>query len=167
MKELTYSIYTLSDVEGNIFYVGATMGVAEKRLKDHISEALRDMGSNKSKNEIIRSLNYQVKVTCTEQVNSKEEMRKKEKQWIDSFSRLGHKLCNKHSKTFDLSKLKEENVHTTKDGHIQINAKQYAEAVDVSHASITKKLKANASLPYAKSIEKFGNTWLIILEKNL
>jgi len=48
-----------------------------------------------------------------------------------------------------------------------ITAKEYAEKIGYSAASITKRLKSqneNYSLPYAVSIKKFGNTWVIEID---
>lgn len=49
-----------------------------------------------------------------------------------------------------------------------VTATQYAEMIGYSPAAITKRLKSQQppyKLPYAMSVKKFGNTWMIELEK--
>lgn len=58
-----YSIYTLSDKDGNVFYVGATIQYIEHRFSIHISQAKRCQKGlakpNRKDNKII-SLNFDV-----------------------------------------------------------------------------------------------------------
>lgn len=50
-----------------------------------------------------------------------------------------------------------------------ITANEYAKRIGYSAASVTKRLKSqpdnNKSLPGAVSVKKYGNTWMIELEK--
>lgn len=168
MADKAGKVYTLSDNKGNIFYVGATIGSTKSRFKKHISEAETGIGCNQCKNLKIASLNYEVFMNIIDEGETKEEVYKKEKYWIEEYSSLGHKLCNKHSRSIDLTKLREQNevLSKTPTGNIRINAKQYALAAGVSHSSITNKLKNNIKLPYAIDTERFGNMWLIEIEDN-
>lgn len=49
-----------------------------------------------------------------------------------------------------------------------ITASQYAKKIGYSPASVTKRLQSQPDgekfLPYATSVKKFGNTWMIELE---
>lgn len=96
------NIYTLSDEQGNVFYVGMTTQEASARLQNHLVEARSDNGNNKKKNEIIRSLNYKIIATVhysfwiTGSTQRMALIRGEaiEKQWILKYINNGCALCN-------------------------------------------------------------------------
>lgn len=97
-------IYTLSDESGKAFYVGCTVNL-EARLATHLSEARANKkSSNQRKNEVIRSLNYNivVKIIDMEWVTGRKgitaihKARGLEKEWIDRFIDLGYDLTNRN-----------------------------------------------------------------------
>lgn len=92
------TIYTLSDLDGNIFYVGCTERKLSERLSAHISEAKKGRG-NKEKNRIIVELEFKVVITEIDSCplrNRTDLMRanRREEQWIVRFRENGHTLCN-------------------------------------------------------------------------
>lgn len=96
-------IYTLADSDGNVFYVGCTTDL-ERRISGHLVEAKCDgKMTNHRKNEIIRSLNYQVVVkivdmlwvTGSKQYRLVHRAKTLEKTWIRKFIDLGYDLCNR------------------------------------------------------------------------
>lgn len=93
-------IYTLSDESGKVFYVGYTVNI-ESRLSTHISEARANKkSSNQMKNEIIRSLNYNIVVKIVDMLwvtgrkgkAAIHNARGLEKEWIEKFFDLGYDL---------------------------------------------------------------------------
>lgn len=97
-------IYTLSDSNYNVFYVGCTLNGVRKRLMSHIAEAKKNSpNSNKRKNKIIRSLDYKVTIqtiaveyvtgTCLKEAASKARL--VESRWIQRYISSGFRLCNR------------------------------------------------------------------------
>lgn len=104
-------IYTLSDSEGNVFYVGCTTQSLSGRLARHISNS-KNKYTNSRKAQHIRSLNYNVKmnvvdmkwVTYSKSYYLASFARSLEKKWIQHFSDLGCGLTNRDVvKKFQLS----------------------------------------------------------------
>lgn len=96
-------IYTLSDENGNIFYVGCTTMRLETRLAQHISSAKNNHKySNKRKNEIIRRLEFKIIATIVDMkwVTGRSGKSIKylasdlEKEWINKYLELGYELVN-------------------------------------------------------------------------
>lgn len=101
-------IYTLSDKDGNVFYVGYTTQNIEKRLGAHLAEAkYGPVSGNKRKNAHIAKLNFQVAATIVDMVlfsgsswdHIAKKGRKLEKEWIIKYKALGYDLLNRHSIT--------------------------------------------------------------------
>jgi hypothetical protein len=100
----TYTkIYTLSDENGNVFYVGSTTTRLEIRLANHITVAKKNKSSgNKRKDAHIRKLNYKITATIVDMIwvtaDRKKDLTHKadkiEKQWIDKYLSLGYALLN-------------------------------------------------------------------------
>lgn len=96
-------VYTLSDENGNIFYVGCTVQPIEKRLVMHLSEARSSRAGNMRKHEIIRSLNYSVVITVLDMkwVTAKKpswahaQTKTWEHEWVLKIHALGYDLCNR------------------------------------------------------------------------
>lgn len=96
-------IYTLSDNEGNVFYVGMTSGPLENRVDAHIADArLNKPKSNQRKNEKIASLNYKITATIVDKVwvsnvysaFSSYRCRQLEDEWMQKFLDAGAPLLN-------------------------------------------------------------------------
>lgn len=96
-------IYVLTDLNGNVFYVGCTIKPLEFRLKLHLSDAKANRRfTNKVKNEKIRSLDYKVLIKEVDrilgggykgyQINS--AGRKLEMDWILKYHNSGCQLTN-------------------------------------------------------------------------
>lgn len=103
-------IYTLSDLKGNVFYVGSTSHSLEKRLSAHLAEArLNKRCGNKKKNEKIRSLNFQIEakvidikyVAGSKQAAARGKSNDLEGEWIKKYVELGYDLCNKIRMTYN------------------------------------------------------------------
>lgn len=99
-------VYTLSDENGNVFYVGCTLQKMETRIGGHIYEACGNKPStNQKKNSVIRSLNYKVVVKIVDilwitastrkSAARQREIKVLEAEWILKFYNLGYDLCNK------------------------------------------------------------------------
>lgn len=100
---LEAKIYTLSDKNGGVFWVGCTIREIEQRLYDHLCEARNNHPySNKRKNEKIRGLNYDVYATvidtrvieCQSRSLAKRETKNWELEWIYKYRNQGYELCN-------------------------------------------------------------------------
>lgn len=100
--KIILSVYTLSDIEGNIFYVGCSSDL-KKRLKAHITEAKGDhCYTNRKKNAKIRSLNYQILIKEIDRLEAKNyqinlakyEGRDIEYKRIVEYHRMGFNLVN-------------------------------------------------------------------------
>jgi hypothetical protein len=96
-------IYTLSDENDNVFYVGSTVKRLETRLAQHISNAKRNKKyGNKRKDDIIRKLNYKIMativdmlwVTAQREKDLKHKADSLERKWIQKYASLGYDLCN-------------------------------------------------------------------------
>lgn len=99
-------VYTLSDQNGNVFYVGCTLQKMETRIAGHIYDACGNKYStNQKKNSVIRSLNYKVVVKIVDilwvtastrkSAARQREIKVLEAEWILKFYNLGYDLCNK------------------------------------------------------------------------
>lgn len=99
-------VYTLSDENGNVFYVGCTLQKMETRIAGHIYEASGNKPStNQKKNSVIKSLNYKVVVKIVDMLwvtastrksaARQREVKTLESEWILKFYNLGYDLCNK------------------------------------------------------------------------
>lgn len=101
-----YFVYSLSDKNGDVFYIGQTFKL-KQRIYQHISEAKRS-----AKNKVINALekdakiinsNFNINYAVVKSVDcshlSKEEAKRKmvelEEMYIKKYIKLGHKLCNK------------------------------------------------------------------------
>ena len=112
-------IYTLSDENGIVFYVGCTVRELGERLKSHLSEANSNRPyANKIKNEKIRSLDFQVVITEVDRmwvtgikpqwaISKATDL---EHEWIWHFRGLGYKLANRIPRPKDQSEILEEVV---------------------------------------------------------
>lgn len=97
-------IYTLSDKDGNVFYVGCTTKSITLRLAQHISEAKCNKSyANSKKNAAIRDIDYCVVAQIVDMrwvTGNKSNMLTKgardlEKNWILKFHGMGYDLCNR------------------------------------------------------------------------
>jgi hypothetical protein len=109
-------IYTLSDKNGNVFYVGCTVRNAEIRFKQHINEAKAGyLKSRKLKR--IQELNYEVVMTIVDMfwITGYDHMdlvhrsQRKELEWINKYRELGYELTNGRIKKFTKEKQESKN----------------------------------------------------------
>lgn len=100
-------VYSLSDRNGNVFYVGCTVMPMEKRLLQHISEAKANRKhSNRAKNKIISDSNFEITATILDikyvtgryARNAQRQLCNTEKSWIEKYVSLGYDLCNRDHK---------------------------------------------------------------------
>lgn len=102
---IVFRFYTLSDMDGNVFYVGLTRFPVEKRLLQHLNEARAYRGQNfvnGRKCLKIRSLDYRILMTVieTKWVAVKNvraipfQIRDLEKEFIQKYLESGHALLN-------------------------------------------------------------------------
>lgn len=135
-------IYTLSGVNGDVFYVGCTFDLTN-RLATHLGNAKGNhKGSNKKKNEIIRSLNFEVvvKVVDMKWVTGSRANRiihkafPLEKKWIQKFLELGYDLCNGRPMLKRRGPVKKEFVGQTFQTKSQLNGS--IEIIEISHESV-------------------------------
>lgn len=97
------NIYSLSDLPGNVFYVGCTAGTLAERLKAHLLEAKNNNYSNFQKNALINHLDYNVKINLLETKWAVSPSRSLavytasdvEVKWINHFINMGIPLVNK------------------------------------------------------------------------
>lgn len=98
-------IYTLSDRDGNVFYVGCTILSIEYRLQCHISQAMSKklrLQVNTKKIQRIRDLNFDIVATIVEIVkidgskvpSPKKYLKPFELKWIKKYLNDGCDLCN-------------------------------------------------------------------------
>lgn len=95
------TVYSLSDENGKVFYIGATIMTLDIRLSQHLINAARWDG-NRKKNAAIRSLNNKVLINELERVwvtgnKPKSAIYKAlptEIKWIKYFSDKGHEMLN-------------------------------------------------------------------------
>lgn len=95
-------VYTLSDENGNVFYVGCTTRDIKLRLACHITEAKMNTVGNAIKNAFIRSLDYKVLVTLIEEkfvtggkaYDAVHRAKDLEYKWMLEFINRGCVLCN-------------------------------------------------------------------------
>lgn len=96
-------IYTLTDENDNVFYVGCTIGSLETRLYDHIQGACNTKTvSNSLKSKKIRELGFKVKIVAVDYMaveagNSWDATRKAadlENDWSLKFMMEGIELTN-------------------------------------------------------------------------
>lgn len=131
MHAATITIYTLSDKEGNIFYVGYTTQTIEKRLAQHLADARLKYNGGKKKNDRIALLNFEIVATVIDMANFKDEhwdrllrkARKLEKEWIQKFQSLGHDLTNGRNKKPEQFNWIGKSVRSTTDYKIESEAK--------------------------------------------
>ena len=114
-------IYTLSDVLGNVFYVGCTIGSLEQRLKNHLSDSKGQLRRfmNQEKNTKIRALEYKILIKEVDrmevsgwkgyQMNC--QARPLEYKWIIKFHKAGANLTNRT----DLDRIKKRNLFEMED----------------------------------------------------
>lgn len=108
-------VYCLSDVSGNVFYVGLTGHDLKKRLTQHISEAKNSTKKSKKSEKII-SLNYDFYISIVEIEwvtgrNHREalsKIRHLETKCIDTYRALGYNLTNKSPKLYGNINVTEE-----------------------------------------------------------
>lgn len=102
-KKFEAKIYTLTDFDNNVFYVGCTTVGLKQRLQQHLSSCNSyDSWSNSLKVQKIRSLNFRVRINELETVvvfatNRRCASRKAEvyeRRWIKKFEGMGIELCN-------------------------------------------------------------------------
>lgn len=94
------SVYSLSDMNGNIFYVGATTGPIDKRKKEHVREA--KYSDKRKKDKMIRQLDYKFNINLVERkaITSRSSERAFktisviEKYWIRKYISNGINLTN-------------------------------------------------------------------------
>lgn len=111
-------IYTLSDENGNVFYVGCTLYPLESRLKSHLSQARVNGSVNKRKNELIKSLDFKVIATIVEMKwitgtaikNMRHKILPLEREWISKYRNLGYQLVNKNRCTYKSKPIIKEHV---------------------------------------------------------
>jgi hypothetical protein len=103
----TANCYSLSDINGNVFYVGVTTMKLKTRLAAHLAEAKRSQQGNRKKCEIIRNLNFEILINLLEQREIEYLWRGRdvEAKWILFFLEKGVDLsnCNREKKVFKLS----------------------------------------------------------------
>lgn len=113
-------IYTISDVNGNVFYVGCTTNSIEARLAGHISEArntntYNKLYSSKSPKSVrIRELDFKIVITIVHMqwvtsfasMSALKKMARTEKEWIKKYMDLGYSLCNREA----IVKVKKEKI---------------------------------------------------------
>lgn len=107
-------VYTLSDMQDNVFYIGVTMHEdVDIRFRSHISSAVMQRRvSEKEKNDKIVSLNFQIKINVIERVwvvaddNSirRNDWSKYDLPWIEWYKRWGCILVNKPAKSAVVTK---------------------------------------------------------------
>lgn len=94
-------VYGLYDKDGNLFYIGLTTMLIDKRLAQHISDARQPYNkSNKSKH--IRALRFKVNIsvldilwlTNSDPYFDLAEARQLERNWIQKFTSDGIALTN-------------------------------------------------------------------------
>lgn len=101
-------IYTLSDKNGNVFYVGCTTKPVAFRLSAHIAEARKwKISSNKIKGQKIAGLNFEIIATvvdvkwftyCYPKIHTWNKVKDWEKGWIKKYMDLGYNLCNREAR---------------------------------------------------------------------
>lgn len=97
-------VYTLSDKDGDVFYVGCTVHELEKRVAAHISEARSGKGNKRKAARIVQA-DLEVYATIVEikwvtersAVDALMKMASIEKKWISKYMDLGYNLCNKEA----------------------------------------------------------------------
>jgi hypothetical protein len=113
-------VYSLSDENGNVFYVGCTVNSLATRLAGHISEAKStNAGVNFPKNKIIRSLDFKISgtivamhwVTGSDVRSAMNQLKKFEQEWILKFRSLGYPICNRFPMPEKIQRLKELNEY--------------------------------------------------------
>ena len=96
-------VYSLSDLDGNVFYVGCTSQSLEARLGCHIANAKSGSGYNHAKNSHISSLGFKVNISILEEkyttkitspYSATKEMAQREFFWINHFISNGVNLLN-------------------------------------------------------------------------
>jgi hypothetical protein len=110
-------IYSLSDINGNVFYIGCTVLPLEKRLSQHVSEAKANRkGTNQTKNKIISDSGFEITatileikyVTARKAITAQKSLCNVEKQWIEKYIALGYDLCNRdHKRRKETTNVKE------------------------------------------------------------
>ena len=99
--------YSLSDMDGNVFYVGMTCN-PNQRLYFHLMGAKRSTYENRGKCEKIRSLDYKIKMNILEKTimyrNVNPEIA--EFRWMQHFMSLGVKLTNIRTCRSDYKKIR-------------------------------------------------------------
>lgn len=97
-------VYSLADLEGNVFYVGSTTGDMYSRLSQHLSQARSKFTKDKTeKSKRIKSLNFKVVAKIIQlqwlipysPIYNVKSLARLEKKWIIKFFSLGYELCNK------------------------------------------------------------------------
>lgn len=109
-------VYTLSDNNGNVFYVGCTVLDMVTRFRGHLSEAKNCTSAYNVKSSHIRSLNYKVIATIVEikwvtgtcATHAQKKLLKDENKWIKTYINLGYKLLNREAKDKVVFKTTEE-----------------------------------------------------------
>ncbi len=89
-----YSVYTLLDTSGNIFYVGCTNDL-DSRLIEHVANSKSGIPNDKD-NRILEILNkggYPV-IKEIERFENEKDAKKSEAYWIKKLISEGHNLCN-------------------------------------------------------------------------
>ena len=97
-------VYSLSDLNGNLFYVGATGLTLAERLAWHLSEAKH---KDSPKGRKIISLNYEVTINCIDKKlvtgrvkgEAPHKIRDLEYKWIEKLRNDGVELVNVHPVT--------------------------------------------------------------------
>lgn len=135
-------VYTLSDLNDNVFYVGSTIKPLATRLSQHVHKAKFDLEKSK-KAQKIKELNLQVKINAIDENGDKED------EWINWFKERGIELTNKvPGRRHDLTKFdKAAIVGHWRNGasiiSISINTGITCQRIeDVLNTFIARKLKA-------------------------
>lgn len=118
-------IYILSDMDGNVFYVGCTIQPLFVRLKMHLCEAkINHSFTNKAKNKKIQLLDFKVLITEVDrmEVSGYEgyQMTNKAKDlelsWVKKYKSMGCQLTNsKELKQIDKMSTSQETTLLTND----------------------------------------------------
>lgn len=96
-------IYTLSDINDNVFYVGCTTQDLQKRLACHLAEAKANTPkSNSLKNLFIMALDFRVTIRIVEEkfvtgfkaYSAVTKAKDLELKWVRKFISRGATLCN-------------------------------------------------------------------------
>lgn len=97
-------IYTLSDKNGNIFYVGCTAEKLDVRLKAHLLNVRTYPNSEKAKyfaainNEVIVKAVYKETVSTIYKFQAHRKIAAKELEYIYKYTDLGHPLVNREAR---------------------------------------------------------------------